>query len=280
MGRPMTENLLSAGATMVGHNRSQQVVEELSAKGLSPAGTPREVAQAADTVILMLPDTDAVQQILLGDDGVIRGLQAGALVIDMGTTAVMPTRNFAASVEKAGGQYVDAPVSGGAVGAQSATLSIMAGGSDEALARAKPIFEILGKNISHVGDVSAGQVTKTVNQVIVGLTIGAVSEALVLAEAAGVDPAKVREALMGGFATSRILELHGQRMIEDNFEPGGRAKTQRKDMFEAIEFASALGIELPALNLNLELYDKLLERGWGELDHSALYKLIKDIQAS
>ena len=280
MGRPMTENLLSAGAAVIGHNRSQQVIEDLSTKGLTPAATPKDVAEAANTVILMLPDTGTVEHVLLGKNGVIEGLQSDGLIIDMGTTAVTATRQFAAAVEDAGGDYVDAPVSGGAVGAQSASLSIMAGGSDTGFDRAKPIFEVLGQNISHVGDVGAGQVTKTVNQVIVGLTIGAVSEALVLAESAGVDPAKVREALMGGFATSRVLELHGKRMIEDNFEPGGRAKTQRKDMFEANEFASALGVELPALNLNLELYDKLLERGWGELDHSALYKLIKDIQKS
>ena len=280
MGRPMTENLLAAGASVVGYNRSQAVIEELSASGLRPARSPSEVAEAADTVILMLPDTDTVQQILLGEQGVVGDLQTDALVIDMGTTAVMATRQFASAVADAGGHYVDAPVSGGAVGARDAALSIMVGGSLEAFDRAEPIFKVLGRNISHVGDVSAGQVAKTVNQVIVGLTIGAVSEALVLAETAGVDPAKVRDALIGGFATSRILELHGKRMIDDNFEPGGRAKTQRKDMFEATEFASTLGIELPALNLNLELYDKLLDRGWGDLDHSALYKLIKDLQKS
>ena len=280
MGRPMTENLLAAGASVVGYNRSQAVIEELSASGLRPARSPSEVAEAADTVILMLPDTDTVQQILLGEQGVVGDLQTDALVIDMGTTAVMATRRFASAVADAGGHYMDAPVSGGAVGARDAALSIMVGGSLEAFDRAEPIFKVLGRNISHVGDVSAGQVAKTVNQVIVGLTIGAVSEALVLAETAGVDPAKVRDALIGGFATSRILELHGKRMIDDNFEPGGRAKTQRKDMFEATEFASTLGIELPALNLNLELYDKLLDRGWGDLDHSALYKLIKDLQKS
>ncbi|MCY4496002.1 MAG: NAD(P)-dependent oxidoreductase [Rhodospirillaceae bacterium] len=280
MGRPMTENLLAAGATVVGYNRSQVVIKELSASGLRPTRSPSEVAKAADTVILMLPDTDTVQQILLGEQGVVGDLQAAALVIDMGTTAIMATRRFASTVADADGHYVDAPVSGGAVGARDATLSIMVGGSPEAFDRAEPIFKVLGRNISHVGDVSAGQVAKTVNQVIVGLTIGAVSEALVLAETAGVDPAKVRDALIGGFATSRILELHGKRMIDDNFEPGGRAKTQRKDMFEATEFASTLGIELPALNLNLELYDKLLDRGWGDLDHSALYKLIKDLQKS
>ncbi len=278
MGRPMAENLLSAGARVVGHNRSRAVVEELRARGLRPAGGPGEAAEAADTVILMLPDTDAVEEVLLGERGVVAGLRAGALVIDMGTTAVPPTRRFAAAVAGAGGRYVDAPVSGGAVGARDAALSIMAGGAPEDFERARPVFEVLGRNVSLVGGVGAGQVAKTVNQVIVGLTIGAVAEALVLAEAAGVDPARVRDALMGGFASSRILELHGKRMIDGDFTPGGRARTQRKDMFEAAEFAAALGIELPALNLNLELYDRLLERGWGDLDHSALHKLVRDVQ--
>lgn len=278
MGRPMAENLLSSGARVVGHNRSRAAVEDLRARGLRPARSPGEVAGATDAVILMLPDTDAVEEVLLGDRGVVAGLRADALVIDMGTTAVMPTRRFAAEVSGAGGRYVDAPVSGGAVGAREATLSIMAGGAPDAFERARPVLETLGRNVSHIGDVGAGQVAKTVNQVIVGLTIGAVSEALILAETAGVDPARVRDALMGGFATSRILELHGKRMIDGDFEPGGRARTQRKDMFEAAEFAAALGIELPALNLNLELYDRLLERGWGDLDHSALYKLVKDVQ--
>ncbi len=209
MGRPMTENLLAAGASVVGYNRSQAVIEELSASGLRPARSPSEVAEAADTVILMLPDTDTVQQILLGEQGVVGGLQAHALVIDMGTTAVMATRRFASAVADAGGHYVDAPVSGGAVGARDAALSIMVGGSPEAFDRAQPIFEVLGRNISHVGDISAGQVAKTVNQVIVGLTIGAVSEALVLAETAGVDPAKVRDALIGGFATSEFWSCMG-----------------------------------------------------------------------
>ncbi len=280
MGRPMAENLLAAGASVVGHNRSRAVVEDLSAKGLRPARDPRDVAETADTLIFMLPDTDAVEIVLLGGRGVVEGLRPDALVIDMGTTAVMATRRFAAAVAGADGRYVDAPVSGGAVGARDGALSIMAGGNSDAFGRAKPVFEVLGRNVSHVGDVGAGQVTKTVNQVIVGLTIGAVAEALVLAAAAGVDPARVRDALMGGFATSRILELHGKRMIDGDFDPGGRARTQRKDMFEAVEFASALGIDLPALNLNLELYDKLLARGWGDLDHSALHKLIEDIQTS
>ena len=154
----------------------------------------------------------------------------------------------------------------------------MAGGSPEDFAHLEPVMAHLARRFTLMGPVGAGQTAKLVNQVIVGLTIGAVSEALILAETAGVDPARVRDALMGGFATSRILELHGKRMIDGDFKPGGRARTQRKDMFEAAEFAAALGIELPALNLNLELYDRLLERGWGDLDHSALYKLVKDVQ--
>ncbi len=169
---------------------------------------------------------------------------------------------------------MDAPVSGGVVGAEQASLAIMAGGSDDAIARARPLLEILGANVTHVGEVSAGQVAKAANQVIVGLTIGAVAEALALAKRAGVDPAKVRAALRGGFADSRIMELHGQRMIDGEFAPGGKVVTQRKDMFQALQLAHAFDLELPATDLNMTLYDQLIESGGGDLDHSALFKVI------
>ncbi len=280
MGRPMCENLLAADLSIIGHNRSQLVIEELTVKGLNPASSPNKVAQASDIIILMLSDTNAVENVLVGKDGILEGIRDGALIIDMGTTAVQTTRELAYKTKNLGGEYLDAPVSGGAVGARNGSLSIMAGGSAKSFKRAMPILDILGKNINHIGDVGAGQIAKMVNQVIVGLTIGAVSEALVLAEASGADPEKVRKALMGGFATSSILELHGQRMINGNFDPGGRSHTQRKDLFEAQEFAEGLGLQLPALKLNLGLYDELLEKGWGHLDHSALYKLIKSFQES
>ena len=213
MGKPMALNLAEAGADVTIHNRSQGVVDELADAGLSPARSPHDATHQVATVILMLPDSQTVKDIIEGHNGVLGGLTAGTLVIDMGTTEATLTRALAEKVEKSGGQYVDAPVSGGTIGAENASLSIMAGGTDEAIERAMPILKALGTSIVHVGSVGAGQVAKAANQVIVGLTISAVGEALKLAECAGVDPAKVREALGGGFAASRILEVHGERMI-------------------------------------------------------------------
>ena len=274
MGRPMAGNLKAAGAEMIIHNRSQGVMEALSSEGMTPSKTPADVTGQADTVILMLPDTPAVEKVLLGPDGAVSRLRPGGLIIDMGTSKVMATRAFAKDVEAAGGDYIDAPVSGGTIGAEGGSLTIMAGGSDEAMKRAAPIFEVLGKTTTHVGPVGTGQVAKAANQIIVGLNIGAVAEALTLAKKAGADPARVRDALAGGFADSRILEVHGKRMIEDTFEPGGKCTTQRKDMSQALELAEELGFELPATALNMALYDKVIEAGHGELDHSALIKAI------
>lgn len=274
MGKPMARNLKAAGAEMTVHNRSQGVIEELSGTGMTPAKTPADAAGAADTVILMLPDTAAVEKVLLGADGVISGLRLGGLLIDMGTTKVIATRAFARDVEAAGGDYIDAPVSGGTIGAEGGTLTIMAGGSEEAMEKAAPVFEVLGQSTTHVGPTGTGQVAKAANQVIVGLNIGAVAEALTLAKKAGADPARVREALTGGFADSRILEVHGKRMIDGAFTPGGKCVTQRKDLFQALELAGELGFEMPATALNMALYDKVIEAGLGELDHSALIKAI------
>jgi 2-hydroxy-3-oxopropionate reductase len=275
MGKPMALNLHKAGARLVINNRSQDVVRDLAVLGMTPAPTPAAACEGAEAVIVMLPDTQAVETVLLGDDGVVSGLEAGLLVIDMGTTKVTSTRRFAKAVTEAGGDYIDAPVSGGTIGAESGELTIMAGGSAPAMARAMPIFEVLGKRTTHVGEVGAGQVAKAANQVIVGLNIGAVAEALTLARNAGVDPAKVREALKGGFADSRILEVHGQRMVDGDFRPGGRSVTQRKDLFQALELAGELGFELPATRLCMELYDKLIADGHGDLDHSALIKVLE-----
>jgi 3-hydroxyisobutyrate dehydrogenase-like beta-hydroxyacid dehydrogenase len=274
MGKPMSRHLRRAGATLLIYNRSPDVMTELAAEGMQCASSPRAVAQGSGTIILMLSDTPAVEMVLFNKDGVLAGLQPNGLVIDMGTTAVTATRHFAAAVEVAGGAYLDAPVSGGQVGAAEACLTIMVGGTADALARARPVLEVLGKRITHVGEAGAGQVAKAANQVIVGLTIGAVAEALTLAKRTGVDPAKVREALAGGFAWSRILELHGQRMIDGVFAPGGKATTQRKDIAQALELASTMNLELPATALNLKLYDQLIAMGDGELDHSALVRVI------
>jgi len=274
MGKPMARNLKAAGAEMIIHNRSQAVIEELAAEGMTPAKTPADVASEASIVIMMLSDTPAVESVLRGPDGIISGLRPGGLIIDTGTTKVMATRVFAMEVEAAGGDYIDAPVSGGTIGAEGGSLTVMAGGSDKAMQEAALIFDVLGKTTTHVGPSGTGQVAKAANQVIVGLNIGAVAEALTLAKKAGADPAKVRDALKGGFADSRILEVHGKRMIDDTFTPGGKCTTQRKDLAQALELATELGFEMPATALNMALYDQVIEAGHGELDHAALIKAI------
>ena len=276
MGRPMAMNLHAAGARVVIHNRSRAVVDALAAEGLSPAHSPREVAERAPVVIVMATDTPAVERIVGAgtDDGIASGVAPDGLVIDMGTTAVGATRALAKAIESRGAHYVDAPVSGGEIGARAGTLSIMAGGSEAAIARAMPYFDVMGASTTRVGEVGAGQIAKAANQVIVGLTIGAVAEALALAKRAGADPAKVREALQGGFAASRILEVHGQRMIDGAFTPGGKATTQRKDLQQALDLASSIGLDLPATALTRDLYDRLIAAGGGDIDHSGLYTVI------
>lgn len=274
MGKPMCRNLIQTGIELFVTNRSPQPREELAEAGAIALETPHQVAAATDTIIIMVADTAAVESVLLGEDGVIKGLRDYSLVIDMGTTSVTQTRHFADLVAEKNGLYVDAPVSGGTLGAESGTLTIMAGGTKEAFERALPILEVLGDRITHVGATGAGQVAKAANQVIVGLNIGAAAEALALAKAAGVDPAKVREALQGGFADSRILEVHGKRMVDGDYSLGARCTTQRKDMHQAIELAATLGLEMPATSLSRELYDKLIDKGGADLDHSALFTLL------
>ncbi len=274
MGKPMARNLAAAGAHMTIHNRSRASVDELASEGMTAAMSPKEVAESADIIITMLTDTPAVETVMMGPDGVFEGLTVGKLVIDMSTTKVPATRAFGDGAAEKGADYVDAPVSGGTIGAENGTLTIMAGGSDLAFARAHPVLSILGQRITHVGPIGTGQVAKAANQVIVGLNIGAVAEAFALARRAGADPAKVREALSGGFADSRILEVHGQRMIDGAFEPGAKSTIQRKDMDQALELAGQLDLEMPATSLSRDLYDKLIANGDGDLDHSALIKAI------
>ena len=275
MGRPMCLNLRQAGAHMIVHNRSRGVIDEIRGPGVEAADSPAGVARSASTVVLMLTDTQAVKQVMFGATGLIEGLQPGSLVIDMGTTAVSTTREIAAQLAVRDIAFVDAPVSGGQIGAIAGTLAIMAGGEADAIVRASPLFEVLGASFTHIGGPGAGQVAKAANQVIVGLNIGAVAEALALAESAGADPAKVRQALMGGFAASRILEVHGQRMIDHRFEPGAKITTQCKDLQQALDLGSQYGQELPATALNLSLFNSLVERGQGGLDHSALIKALQ-----
>ena len=278
MGRPMSLNLLAAGARVIVHSRSPGPVGGAGRGGRRPGlqHLPPSPRQRRTPSSPCCRTRRPWRTVLLGKGGVVEGLAPDSLVIDMGTTGVMATRDFAAAIEKAGGAYVDAPVSGGTIGAGDGTLVIMAGGSEEAVARAQTIFASLGSRATHVGGIGAGQVAKAANQVIVGLNIGAVAEALTLAAKAGADPAKVRDALLGGFADSRILEVHGKRMVDGDFRPGGKATTQFKDLSQALELASELGFTLPATALNRDLYAKLIEAGHGELDHSALIKAIAE----
>ena len=277
MGRPMARNLLKAGYRLRVHNRSRGPVEELASLGAIPTSSPAEAASEADVVITMLPDSPDVQRVVMGPSGVHEGLRAGGVLIDMSTISPIVTRELAAWLAERGIAMLDAPVSGGERGAQEATLSIMVGG-DEAVYRAcLPILEALGRNIVYMGPSGAGQVTKACNQVVVGVTIQAVSEALVLAERAGVDPARVRQALLGGFAQSRILDLHGERILQGNFKPGFKVRLHRKDLGIALATGRAVGVPLLATALVSELLGALEARGRGEWDHAALATLAREL---
>jgi len=275
MGAPMARNLLDAGHDLQIHRvkeRSQGLVDA----GATAATSPAAAATGADVVILMLPDTPDVDAVLHGEDGVLAGLAQGALVIDMSSISPVQTEQFAAEVTGAGGQYVDAPVSGGEVGARDGALTIFVGGDDAAVERAMPLLEILGARITHLGAAGAGQATKVVNQVIVALTIEAVAEGLALGEASGIDPERVRAALDGGFASSRILDLHGQRMVERDFDPGFRLRLHRKDLRLAQDSAAHRGLALPGTETVAAQMDEAISRQWQDLDHSALFRLLTE----
>jgi 2-hydroxy-3-oxopropionate reductase len=277
MGKPMARHLLAAGFPLTVHSRSPGSVDELVAAGAARAVSPVEVARASDIVITMLPDTPDVEHVVLGDDGVASGIGVGGLVIDMSTIDPAPTRAIAEALASRGVEMLDAPVSGGEKGAIEATLSIMVGGSEQAFARAMPLFEVMGANIVHVGPIGAGQVTKACNQLVVAATIEAVAEALVLAERSGVSPAKVREALMGGFAGSKILEVHGQRMLDRAFEPGFRARLHRKDARIVLDAARESGSPIPSFEVVAAQLDRLVDdAGRGDLDHAALFTLLDE----
>jgi len=277
MGRPMAENLQTSGANVIVHNRSQGVIQELVQTGMmTTAATPAEMLKKTDVVILMLPDTAVVENIVYGENGLMDAATNGQLIIDMGTTRTDVTRKIGHDFRARQVDFIDAPVSGGKIGAEKATLTIMAGGTDAAIKRAAAIFAVLGSRLTHVGENGAGQIAKAANQVIVGLTIGAVAEALTLAKKAGADPEKVKHALKGGFADSPILDIHGGRMIDGTFTPGGKCTTQRKDMDQALILAEQVGIELPATALSRDLYDKVIEAGHGDLDHAALVLAIDE----
>jgi 2-hydroxy-3-oxopropionate reductase len=275
MGRPMALNLKAAGHTLFVPERGSLTAEIRAAATV--CATPKAVAAQSDVVIVMVPDTPDVGTVLFGADGAAEGLKAGALVIDMSSISPIETKEYAAKIAALGCEYVDAPVSGGEVGAKNAALTIMAGGTDAAFARALPLFEVMGKNITHVGPVGAGQVCKVANQIIVALNIQAVSEALVFASKAGADPAKVRQAISGGFASSRILELHAERMIKGTFEPGFKIKLHQKDLNLALSSARALGLSLPNTAVAQQMMSSCVAHGGAEEDHSALIKAIEGL---
>jgi len=276
MGKPMARNLLTAGLDLVVHSRSPGPVDELVAEGATRASSPREVASSTDAVITMLPDTPDVELVLFGEGGAGEAIRAGSLVIDMSTIRPSAARDAAERLAERGAAMLDAPVSGGERGAIDGTLSIMVGGTDDVFRRARPLLHILGDRVTHVGSAGAGQVAKACNQLIVGATIQAVAEALVLAAKAGVDPATVREALLGGFAGSKILELHGQRMLDGEFTPGFRSALHLKDARIVLDTAGTIGAPVPSFAVAAQAFERSVEEGLGDLDHAALVTLLED----
>lgn len=274
MGRPMALNLRAAGHEIVVPERRSLTQEVRAAADV--AADAAAVAERSDVIILMVPDTGDVEHVLFGAHGVAEGLSKDKLVIDMSSISPIATKGFAARVNKLGCLYLDAPVSGGEVGAKQASLTIMVGGPDEAFVRALPLFELMGKNITHVGvENGDGQTCKVCNQIIVALNIQAVSEALTFARKAGADPAKVRQALMGGFASSRILEVHAERMINRTFNPGFRVRLHQKDLNLALTAAREMGMSLPNTAMAQQMFSVVAAHGGAEQDHSALVQAVE-----
>lgn len=274
MGGPMAGNLLAGGHEVYLYD-IKAPDKSLTDKGGILCGSCREAAQKTDVVIIMVPDTPDVAEVLFGESGVAAGLSTGKTVVDMSSISPIETKKFAARIEALGCDYLDAPVSGGEVGAKAASLTIMVGGKQEVFERIKPIFELMGKNITLVGGTGDGQTCKVANQIIVALTIEAVGEALLFASKAGADPAKVRQALMGGFASSRILEVHGERMIRRTFDPGFRINLHQKDLNLALSSARAIGVSLPNTATCQELFNACAAHGGSAWDHSAMVRALE-----
>ncbi len=276
MGAPMAGHLVAAGHTLFIHTRSK-VPDAIAGTSASSCTSAGEVAEKADIVFLMLPDTPDVEAVLFGDGGVASGLGKGKVVVDMSSISPIATKTFAQKINELGADYLDAPVSGGQVGAQNATLSIMVGGPDAVFERVKPLFELMGKNITLVGGNGDGQTAKVANQIIVALNIEAVGEALLFAARAGADPARVRQALMGGFASSKILEVHGERMIKRTFAPGFRIELHQKDLNLALSSARALGVSLPNTATAQELFNSCAAHDGKAWDHSAMVRALEKL---
>ncbi|GBD46946.1 2-hydroxy-3-oxopropionate reductase [Methylopila sp. Yamaguchi] len=274
MGKPMAGHLIAGGHTLFLKTR-REVPAELVSAGGKPCASAAEVAEKSDVIITMVPDTPDVETVLFGEGGVAEGLSAGKIVVDMSSISPIATKGFAEKVAAKGASYLDAPVSGGEVGAKNAALSIMVGGEESDFDLVKPLFDLMGKTVTHVGPVGSGQVAKVANQIIVALTIEAVAEGLLFASKAGADPAKVRQAITGGLATSRILELHGERMIKRTFDPGFRIALHQKDLNLALEGAKALGVSLPSTAIAQQLFSVCVANGGAGWDHSGMAKALE-----
>ena len=274
MGRPCVENLLKAGHEVWVWARRRESAEPLLAQGAHWADSPQALAANVEVLVTNVSDTADVEAVLLGEHGVVHGARPGLVCVDMSTISPIGAREIAAKLATSGIDFLDCPVSGGEVGAINGTLTIMVGGKAAALATARPVLQAMGKTITHIGDSGAGQVAKACNQIAVGVGVAAVAEVMKLARACGVDPAPVREALLGGFASSRVLDVHGQRMIDDNYAPGFKAKLHQKDMGIVLDTAASLGIKLPEAERVAGLIDQLVANGEGELDSSAIARLI------
>lgn len=276
MGAPMAGHLVKAGHEVFIHTRSKVPADLVNSSAIQ-CGSPQEVAEKADIIFMMVPDTPDVEKVLFGELGIASGLSKGKIVVDMSSISPIATKEFAKKINALGCDYLDAPVSGGEVGAKNATLSIMVGGDEAVFEKVKPIFELMGKNINLVGGNGDGQTAKVANQIIVALNIEAVAEALLFAAKAGADPAKVRQALMGGFASSKILEVHGERMVKRTFDPGFRIELHQKDLNLALNSARALGVSLPNTATAQELFNACLAHGGKSWDHSALVKALEKL---
>lgn len=275
MGAPMAANLIDAGYTVMTSTHFEPAHAGLLEKGLLTAPTPKAVAEANDIIIIMVPDTPQVEDALFGEDRLSDGISDGKIIVDMSSISPIATKDFASRIKSLGGDYLDAPVSGGEVGAKAGSMTIMVGGSEEAYGRVLPIFQILGQNINLVGKNGDGQTTKVSNQIIVAATIQAVAEALLFASKAGANPAKVQQALLGGFANSKILELHGKRMVDRTFDPGFRISLHQKDLNLALSNAQQLQMSLPATALCQQLFNACTAHGGAEWDHSAMVKALE-----
>ncbi|GAA5176882.1 2-hydroxy-3-oxopropionate reductase [Modicisalibacter zincidurans] len=275
MGRPMAGHLLDAGHELATVKRDKLLASELADKGMQELADPRAVAEASEVIITMVPDTPDVEQVLFGEGGVIKGLKPGTLVIDMSSIAPLATQEFAQRIEAAGGEYVDAPVSGGEGGAINAALTIMVGATEEGFERANPLLELMGKTITHIGGHGAGQTCKVANQIVVALTIEAVAEGLLFASKAGADVAKVRESLLGGLAQSKILDVHGQRMIDRTFDPGFKIKLHQKDLNLALEGARSLDLALPGTANAQQLFQACAAHDGADWDHAGMVRALE-----